>query len=159
MATPSPKEARRLTLVEIVMNADAEVIKAAYEARVEVDKLLAQREEAYRRIAELETRIEDVIGQPGVFIFPPPPLAVAGLEAGTARPRKPARPSGEAAPSQAPAEAASDARPAATAGRAAATAEAPVTGPAEKPHAGRGDGAERPAPRTGGPSSRASHGG
>ena len=67
-----------LSLVEIVMRADAETIKAAYEARVKVDGLLAEREEAYRRIAQLEAQVEEIIGEPGVFVFPEPPLPVAG---------------------------------------------------------------------------------
>ena len=49
-----------LSLVEIVMRADAETIKAAYEARVKVDGLLAEREEAYRRIAQLEAQVEEI---------------------------------------------------------------------------------------------------
>ena len=76
-----------LSLVEIVMRADAETIKAAYEARVKVDGLLAEREEAYRRIAQLEAQVEEIIGEPGVFAFPEPPLPVAGY--GT-KPSKPA---------------------------------------------------------------------
>ncbi|HOG51213.1 MAG TPA: hypothetical protein PKY10_11550 [Lentisphaeria bacterium] len=68
-----------LTFVEIVMRADAETIKAAYEARLKVDALLKEREEAYRRIAELENQVEAVMGEPGVFVFPEPPLPVAGM--------------------------------------------------------------------------------
>lgn len=75
----TPKNLEPLSFVDIVMRADAETIKAAYEARVKVDELLAQREEAYRRIAELESQVEVVIGEEGVFAFPPPPLPVAGL--------------------------------------------------------------------------------
>ncbi|HPY90805.1 MAG TPA: hypothetical protein PLT23_08760 [Lentisphaeria bacterium] len=68
-----------LTFVEIVMRADAETIKAAYEARLKVDALLKEREEAYRRIAELENQVESIMGEPGVFVFPEPPLPVAGM--------------------------------------------------------------------------------
>lgn len=68
-----------LTFVEIVMRADAETIKAAYEARLKVDALLKEREEAYRRIAELENQVEVIMGEPGVFVFPEPPLPVAGI--------------------------------------------------------------------------------
>lgn len=70
-----------LSFVEIVMRADAETIKAAYEARVKVDGLLAERDAAYRRIAELENQVETVIGEQGVFVFPEPPLPVAGFNA------------------------------------------------------------------------------
>ena len=70
-----------LSLMEIVMRADAETIKAAYEARVKVDGLLAEREEAYRRIAQLEAEVEELIGEPGVFVFPEPPLPVSGFGA------------------------------------------------------------------------------
>ena len=50
----TPISTAPLSFMEIVMRADAETIKAAYEARVKVDGLLAEREAAYRRIAELE---------------------------------------------------------------------------------------------------------
>jgi hypothetical protein len=81
-----PKQLDSLSFVDIVMRADAETIKAAYEARVKVDELLAQREEAYRRIAELEAQVETVLGEEGVFAFPPPPLPVAGMPAPVAKP-------------------------------------------------------------------------
>jgi hypothetical protein len=84
-----PRVDQKLTFVEIVMRADADVIKAAYEARVKVDELLAEREAAYRRIFELENEVETLIGEEGVFVFPPPPAPVAGLEKLTALPRKP----------------------------------------------------------------------
>lgn len=91
-----PKNLDSLSFVEIVMRADAETIKAAYEARVKVDGLLAQREEAYRRIAELEAQVETVLGEEGVFAFPPPPLPVAGFPAAAkpagAKPDAPAKP-------------------------------------------------------------------
>ena len=45
----NPISTAPLTFVEIVMRADAETIKAAYEARLKVDALLQEREEAYRR--------------------------------------------------------------------------------------------------------------
>jgi hypothetical protein len=87
-----PKKAAPLTFVDIVMRADAETIKAAYEARIKVDELLAQREEAYRRIAELEGQVETVIGEEGVFAFPPPPLPVAGMPTPVAKRPAPKRP-------------------------------------------------------------------
>lgn len=68
-----------LTFIDIVLNADAEVIKQAYEARLKIDALLAEREEAYRRINELEMQIEEVVGEDSVFPFPPPPVPIAGF--------------------------------------------------------------------------------
>ncbi len=73
---PNP---RKLSFVEIVMGADAEVIQAAHEARVKIDGLLAEREAAYRKILELEGQVETVIGEEGVFLYPPPPAPVAGI--------------------------------------------------------------------------------
>jgi len=87
-----PKNAAPLTFVEIVMRADAETIKAAYEARVKVDGLLAEREEAYRRIAELEEQVESVVGEKGVFAFPVPPIPVAGMPSPLAKSAAPKRP-------------------------------------------------------------------
>ena len=81
-----------LSFVEIVMRADAETIKAAYEARVKVDGLLDEREKAYRRIAELEGQIDSLLGGPGTFVFPEPPLPVAGFAVKTAPPKKPQPP-------------------------------------------------------------------
>lgn len=94
-----------LSFVEIVMRADAETIKAAYEARVKVDGLLAEREAAYRKIAELEQQVEDVIGEQGVFVFPEPPLPVAGFNM---KPVPSASPSKKPAPSKAAAPAAAE---------------------------------------------------
>lgn len=84
-----PISAEPLSFVEIVMRADAETIKAAYEARVKVDGFLTERDAAYRRIAELEAQVETVMGEPGVFVFPDPPYAVAGFKSSTsAAPKK-----------------------------------------------------------------------
>ena len=141
------KEVRKLTFIDIVMNADAATIKAAYEARVEVDKLLALREEAYRHIAELETKVEELMGQPGLFVFPPPPLAVAGLEAALPKPRKATRAAGPE-PS-APAAADSPETPPVPRSPAEAT---PAS--ADKATPAKPDGAERPAPRGSGSSTR-----
>ena len=102
------KKAKALTFVDIVMGAEAEVIKAAYEARLKVDELLAEREAAYRRIAELEAEVETVIGEEGVFAFPDPPVPVAsGVRTPAPKPkpgpaRKPA-PAQPAAKSDGPA--------------------------------------------------------
>ena len=146
-----PKETRRLTFVEIVMNADADVIKAAYEARLEVDKLLALREEAYRQIAGLEIKVEEIMGQQGLFVFPPPPLAVSGLEAALPRPRKKAPPTGSPPTPPPPATEATPA-PTPTASEArAATASTPATGTKA---AGKAEAPERPPTRSGGTTPR-----
>lgn len=68
-----------LTFQDIVLNADAETIRQAFEARQQIDTLLAEREEAYRRIAELEVQVENVVGEEAVFPFPAPPMPVAGF--------------------------------------------------------------------------------
>ena len=102
----NPISTAPLSFVEIVMRADAETIKAAYEARVKVDGLLAEREAAYRKIAELEQQVEEVIGEQGVFVFPEPAMPVAGFNAKPAASassnKKPAAPKA-AAPSAEPA--------------------------------------------------------
>lgn len=77
-----------LSFVEIVMRADVETIRAALDARVKVDELLAEREQAYRRIAELESQVEELMGEPGVFVFPAPPLPVSGFSKSMAVPAK-----------------------------------------------------------------------
>ena len=95
-----PVTPKALTFVQIVMGADAEVIKAAYDARVKVDDLLQQREEAYRQIQALEEQVDDVMGAPGVYVFPAPPYPVAGPASGgrakkaktTAKPAAPSAP-------------------------------------------------------------------
>jgi hypothetical protein len=91
-----------LSFVEIVMRADAETIRAALDARIKVDELLIEREQAYRRIAELEGQVEELMGEPGVFVFPAPPLPVAAFGKGKAAPaRKPAAPPAVAPPAPA----------------------------------------------------------
>lgn len=69
-----------LTFRDLVLGADAETLRQALEARTRIDELVAERQEAYARIAALETQIEDVVGEPGVFPFPAPPLPVAGID-------------------------------------------------------------------------------
>ena len=44
---------------------------------MQIDTLLEEREAAYRRIAELETQVSEIVGEDGVFPFPAPPLEVA----------------------------------------------------------------------------------
>ena len=69
-----------LTFRDLVLVADSETLRQALEARIRIDELIAERQAAYERIAILETQIEEVIGEPGIFPFPPPPLPVAGLD-------------------------------------------------------------------------------
>jgi hypothetical protein len=69
-----------LSFRDLVLGAEAETLRQALEARVRIDELVAERLAAYERIAALETQIEDVIGEPGVFPFPAPPLPVAGID-------------------------------------------------------------------------------
>lgn len=77
-----------LGFIEIVMRAEADTIRAALEARLKVDTLLAERAEAYRKIAELENQVEEIIGEPGTFAFPPPPLPVAAYSKAAPPPPK-----------------------------------------------------------------------
>jgi hypothetical protein len=72
------KKSVKLGFLDIVMGADAQTIKEAYEARVKVDEQLTLREEAYQQIAKIEEDIEEIIGKEGQFVFPAPPLPVAG---------------------------------------------------------------------------------
>ncbi|CAM2928338.1 hypothetical protein [Rariglobus hedericola] len=74
------KKTASLSFRDIVLGADAEVIRQAHEARVKIDLLIEERQRAYERIAELETQVEDVLGETGAFPFPAPPLAVAGFD-------------------------------------------------------------------------------
>ncbi len=74
------KKTASLTFREIVLGAEADVIRQALEARLQIDQLVEERRRAYERIAELETQVEDVIGESGTFPFPAPPLPVAGLD-------------------------------------------------------------------------------
>ena len=72
-----PQKLEPLTLQEIILRADSETLRQALEARVQIDTLLEEREAAYRRIAELETQVSEIVGEDGVFPFPAPPLEVA----------------------------------------------------------------------------------
>ena len=69
-----------LTFRDLVLVADSATLRQALEARLRIDELIAERQAAYERIAILETQIEEVIGEPGIFPFPPPPLPVAGID-------------------------------------------------------------------------------
>ena len=90
------KKIAKLTRSDIILGAEANVIREALEARMEIDELLTARLEAYQQIAELEQKIEGAIGEEGLFSFPEPPLPVAGWTkmAPAARP-KPAEPKPE----------------------------------------------------------------
>jgi hypothetical protein len=66
-----------LTLQEMILRGDSEIIRQALEARIQIDSLLEEREAAYRRIAELETQVSEIVGEDGIFPFPAPPLDVA----------------------------------------------------------------------------------
>jgi hypothetical protein len=98
------KKPTTLTFREIILGAEAEVIRAALDARVKIDVLIGERQAAYERIADLETQIESVVGEPGVYPFPQPPLSVAGFDPkaetvnrGTPT-KKPARPATDDTP-------------------------------------------------------------
>ncbi len=75
-----PNKPIELTFQDIVLNANAEIIRQALEAREKIDVLLVEREEAYRRIAELESEVEKVIGEESTFPFPAPAMPVAGYD-------------------------------------------------------------------------------
>lgn len=84
-----------LGFAEIVLGADAETIRAALEARIQIDGLLAERAEAYQKIAALEQEVENLIGEGTAFPFPDPPLPVFGYgKAKATAPKKkaPSRP-------------------------------------------------------------------
>lgn len=74
------KKPTPLTFREIVLGAEADIIRQALEARIKIDQLIVERQAAYERIATLETQIETVVGEPGIYPFPPPPLPVAGFD-------------------------------------------------------------------------------
>lgn len=76
-----PKKEQPLTFTDIVLRAEADVIQQAYEARVKIDELLAERSKAYEQIAQLEEQVDTVLGEAGTFPFPPPPMPVAGFAA------------------------------------------------------------------------------
>lgn len=78
---PAAKPLPPLSLVEIITRADAATIQAALEARQKIDALLAERAAAYERIAALEKQVDEVMGAPGLFVFPAPAVAVAPFAA------------------------------------------------------------------------------
>lgn len=77
-----------LTMTEIILRGDADTIRQALEARIQIDTLLEEREAAYKRIAELETQVCDIVGEDGIFPFPEPPMPVAVFAKATAPKKK-----------------------------------------------------------------------
>ena len=73
------KKLIQLTARDIILQADAETIREAFEARVKIDELLVKREEAYRQIETIELQVEELVGEEGIFVYPEPPVPVAGF--------------------------------------------------------------------------------
>ncbi|MEA2013022.1 MAG: hypothetical protein U9O87_08115 [Verrucomicrobiota bacterium] len=69
----------KLSKADIIIRADADLIAEALEGRRIIEKQLELREEAYRKIAEIEIEIEKIIGEQGKFVFPAQPFPVAGI--------------------------------------------------------------------------------
>ena len=93
-----------LSLVEIITRADAATIQAALEARQKIDALLAERAAAYERIAALEKQVDEVMGAPGLFVFPPPAVEVAPSPAPAPVPAHKPEPPVDPAPAEAAAK-------------------------------------------------------
>lgn len=93
-----------LSLVEIITRADAATIQAALEARQKIDALLAERAAAYERIAALEKQVDEVMGAPGLFVFPPPAVEVAPFTAPAPIPAHKPEPPVHPAPAEAAAK-------------------------------------------------------
>ena len=74
------KKPTALTFRDIVLGAEADVIRAALDARIKIDALIIERTAAYEKIAALETQINTVVGEAGVYPFPAPPLPVAAFD-------------------------------------------------------------------------------
>ena len=74
------KKLTALTFRDIVLGAEADVIRAALDARIKIDSLITERQAAYEKIAAHETQINTVVGEAGVYPFPAPPLPVAGFD-------------------------------------------------------------------------------
>jgi len=83
------KAPKPLTRIDIILNAEADVIKEAYESRLKIDQLLTAREDAYRQIAEIEQQIEETVGEEGLFLYPEPPLPIAGSAKGPSTRKQP----------------------------------------------------------------------
>jgi len=72
------KAQSQLSFIDIVTRADADIIRQALEARVKIDDLLVIREEAYKKIFDIENEIEGICGEEGTFEFGEAPYPVAG---------------------------------------------------------------------------------
>ena len=72
------KKPLSLSFTDIVLGAEAETIRQALEARTEIDRLLEERAKAYQQIAQLESQVEDLLGDEASFPFPEPPEPVFG---------------------------------------------------------------------------------
>lgn len=85
------KKLIQLTARDIILQADAETIREALESRVKIDELLVKREEAYRQIEAIELQVEELVGEEGEFVYPAPPMPIAGFSkpAPAARPIPP----------------------------------------------------------------------
>ena len=95
----------KLSFMDIVTRADAETIREALEARVKIDDLLVIREEAYKKIFDIENEIEEIVGEEGTFDFGEAPYPVAGMAKKKPRPKP--KPKAEETPvenAEAPAE-------------------------------------------------------
>ena len=77
----------KLSLIEIVTRADAGIIREALEARIKIDDLLVIRDEAYKKIFEIESEVEGIIGEEGAFDFGDAPYPVAGMAKKKPRPK------------------------------------------------------------------------
>lgn len=78
-----------LSITDIILQADAETIQQALTARTQIDELLIQREAAYQQIETIELQVEALVGEEGQFVYPAPPVPIAGFN----KPAPAARPS------------------------------------------------------------------
>ena len=76
MAKNNPTQ---LSRNDIILGAEADIIRQALEARIEIDRLLEERAKAYELIAGLEEQVGAIIGEDQDFPFPEPDLPGYGL--------------------------------------------------------------------------------
>ena len=81
------KKKPMLSLIDIITRADADTIREALAVRVKIDDLLVIREEAYKKIYDIETEIEGIVGEEGTFEYGEAPYPVAGLKTNKPRPK------------------------------------------------------------------------
>lgn len=74
----------QLSRNDIILGAESDIIRQALEARIEIDRLLEERAQAYKLIAELEDKV-NVLLEEDTFPFPQPEMPVAGFGAGPAK--------------------------------------------------------------------------